>query len=78
MLFTSEKQVDNKVGTSDDRESLFVESPYEQPTLQTQTPNPDSTPSPKSIIFRALFPNRLRFNKKLKYLDKILEVFKQV
>ena len=70
--------MDNKVGTSDDRGNLFVESPYVQSTLQTQAPNPNSIPSPKFIIPRAPFPNRLRSNKKLKYVNKILEVFKQV
>ena len=68
--------MDNKVGTSDDKENLFVESPYEQPTLQTQaleidSPKIDSTPSPELTILRASFLNRLRFNKKSKYLDKI-------
>ena len=56
--------MDNKVGTSNDRENLFVESPYEQPTLQTQVPEIDSTSSPETTILRALFSNRLRSNKK--------------
>ena len=72
----SGKQVDNKVGTSDDRENL-IESPYEKSTLQTQAPEIDSTPSPKSKIPKAPFLNRLKLNKKSEYLDKILEVFKQ-
>ena len=68
--------MDNKVGTSDDKKNSFAESPYEQPILQTQAPEIDNTPSLEPIISRGLFPNRLRSNKKSKYLDKILEVFK--
>ena len=55
--------MDNKVGTSDDRENSFVESPYEQSTLQTQALETDNTPSPISTTPRAPFPNRLRSNK---------------
>ena len=77
----SGKQVDNKVDTPDTREDSSaepVEPPNEQSTLQTQAPETDSAPNQMSIISRAPFSNRLRSNKQSKYLDRMLEVFKQV
>ena len=59
----SEKQVDNKVGTSNNREDSSTEQFYEQPTLHTHAPDFDSTPSSASTTPRASFPNRLRSNK---------------